>query len=254
MILAVDVGNTNIVFGCIENGEILNIVRIHTDDRSTDVEYAIKLKQILEVQNIDVRGFEGVIISSVVPTVTQALSRAVRILTGQKAMVVGPGIRTGMNVRIDDPSTLAGDLVVGSVAAMNYYGTPCIIIDMGTATTIVYVDGEKCYRGGAIVPGVKLSYNALASGTSLLPDIAIIPPKKAIASNTVDAMRSGAVYGTAAMLDGMIERIEEEVGEKCVVVATGGLAGSITPYCRHDIVCDDDLLLKGLWFLYQKNK
>ena len=142
MILAVDVGNTNIVFGCIENGEILNIVRIHTDDRSTDVEYAIKLKQILEVQNIDVRGFEGVIISSVVPTVTQALSRAVRILTGQKAMVVGPGIRTGMNVRIDDPSTLAGDLVVGSVAAMNYYGTPCIIIDMGTATTIVYVDGE----------------------------------------------------------------------------------------------------------------
>ena len=113
------------------------------------------------------------------------------------------------------------------------------------------MDGEKCYSGGAIVPGVKLSYNALASGTSLLPDIAIIPPKKAIASNTVDAMRSGAVYGTAAMLDGMIERIEEEVGEKCVVVATGGLAGSITPYCRHEIVCDDDLLLKGLWFLYQ---
>ena len=125
MILAVDVGNTNIVFGCIEDGEILNIVRIHTNDSSTDVEYAIKLKQILEVQNIDVRGFEGVIISSVVPSVTQALSRAIRILTGLKAMVVGPGIRTGMNVRIDDPSTLAGDLVVGSVAAMNYYGTPC---------------------------------------------------------------------------------------------------------------------------------
>lgn len=254
MILAVDVGNTNIVFGCIENGEILNIVRIHTDDRETAAEYAIKLKQILEVQGFDVRGFENVIVSSVVPAVTQALIEATKILTGKSPIVIGPGIRTGMNLRVDDPSSVAGDLVVGSVAAMAYYGTPCIIVDMGTATTIVLVDKDRSFRGGAIIPGVKLSYNALAAGTSLLPDISIVPPAKVIATNTVDCMRSGAVFSTAAMVDGMIDRMEDELGEKCVVVATGGLSSSIMPYCRHDIICDDNLLLKGLWYLYQKNK
>lgn len=254
MILAVDVGNTNIVFGCIDEGKILNIVRIHTDDRATTAEYAIQIKQLLDVYGIDIHGFDAVIISSVVPSVTQALRGAAKLLTGLDAMIVGPGIRTGMNVRIDDPSTLAGDIVVGSVAAMACYGAPVIIVDMGTATTIVVVDKDNCYRGGAIIPGVKLSYNALAAGTSLLPDIAIAPPKKAVATNTVDAMRSGAVYGAAAMLDGMIDRMESELGYKCRVVATGGIAGSIIPYCSHEIVCDDDLLLKGLWHLYSKNR
>ena len=129
-----------------------------------------------------------------------------------------------------------------------------IVIDMGTATTMVVVDRERCYRGGAIIPGVNLAYGALSSGTSLLPDIAIRPPQKAIGSNTADAMRSGAIFGTAAMLDGMIDRMEAELGEPCTVVATGGLARSIVSCCRHEIVFDDDLLLKGLWVLYQKNK
>lgn len=254
MILAVDVGNTNIVLGCIEDGEILNIVRIHTAPHETAAEYAIKLKQILEVYDIDARKFEAVIISSVVPTVTQALAGATKLLTGLKPMIVGPGIRTGMNIRLDDPSTLAADLLVGSVAAMNYYGVPSIIIDMGTATTIVVVDKDKCYRGGAIFPGVKLSYEALAAGTSLLPDISIVPPKKVISTDTVDAMRSGAVYGSAGMIDGILTRMEDELGENCHIIATGGLAKAVTPYCKHDIVCDDDLLLKGLWYLYSKNK
>ena len=203
---------------------------------------------------IDSRGFEGAIISSVVPSVTEALKEAVKKLTGLDCMVVGPGMRTGMNVRIDDPGTLAGDLVVGSVAAMNFYGSPAIVLDMGTATTMVVIDQNRCYRGGAILPGVKLSYAALAAGTSLLPDISIAPPKKCIATNTVDSMRSGAVFGTAAMLDGMIDRMEAELGYPCTVIATGGLASSITPYCKRKIICDDDLLLKGLWYLYQKNK
>lgn len=253
MILAIDVGNTNIVVGTIDKGEIRNIVRIHTDLRETGTEYAIKLRQVAEFYGIDLRSLEGAIISSVVPPVTESLKLAVERLVGKKPLIVGPGMKTGMNVRIDDPSTVAADLIVSSVAAMEYYGCPALVIDMGTATTMVVIDEDGSYRGGAIIPGLKLGYGALASGTSLLPDISIIPPKKVVATNTVDCMRSGAVYGTAALLDGMIERMEEELGYKCTVVATGGLAQSVVPQCKRDIIFDGDLILKGLWKLYQRN-
>ena len=254
MILAIDVGNTNIVLGCIDGGKILNVVRIHTDTRETEAEYTIKLKEIIYAYGMDIKAIDGAILSSVVPPVTEAIRRAVRQLTGLDCMVVGPGVRTGMNVRVDDPGTVAGDLIVGGVAAMHYYGTPAIVLDLGTATTATVIDRNGCFSGGAIMPGVKLSYGALAAGTSLLPEISITPPKKCIATNTVDCMRSGAVFGTAAMIDGLIDRMEEELGMKCTVVATGGLASSIVPCCRHEIVCDDDLLLKGMWYLYEKNK
>ncbi len=254
MILAIDVGNTNIVIGCIDGGEILNVVRIHTDTRETEAEYTIKLKEIIYAYGMDLKSIDGAILSSVVPPVTEAIRRAVRQLTGLDCMVVGPGVRTGMNVRVDDPGTVAGDLIVGGVAAMHYYGTPAIVLDLGTATTATVIDRNGCFSGGAIMPGVRLSYGALAAGTSLLPEISITPPKKCIATNTVDCMRSGAVFGTAAMIDGLIDRMEEELGMKCTVVATGGLASSIVPCCRHEIVCDDDLLLKGMWYLYEKNK
>lgn len=254
MILALDVGNTNIVLGCIEDGEIRHIVRIQTLPGETDAEYAIKLLQLLYISGLDPKGFEGAILSSVVPPVTNALTQAVKRVTGLECMVVGPGIKTGMNVRIDDPGTLGCDLVVGGVAAIAYYGAPAIVLDLGTATTVSVIDKNNSFRGGAIVPGVMLSFSALAAGTSLLPNISIVPPKKCIATNTVDCMRSGAVYGTAAMIDGMIDRMEAELGYPCKVVATGGLASSIVPYCTHEIVCDDDLLLKGLWTLYQKNR
>ena len=254
MILAIDVGNTNIVLGCIDEGKILNTVRIQTNDKCSAVDYAIKLKDSLDIYGIPHECFEGAIISSVVPQLTAALQEAVKLLCGVRCVVVGPGMKTGMNVRIDDPGTLAGDLVVGSVAAMSCYGTPCIVLDLGTATTIVAIDEKGCYLGGAILAGVKLSLRALASGTSLLPDISISAPKKCIATNTVDSMRSGAVFGTAAMIDGMIERMEAELGTSCKIVATGGLAQFIAPHCKREILCDDDLLLKGLWILYQKNK
>lgn len=254
MILAIDVGNTNIVIGCIENGDIRSIVRINTSVYETEVEYAIKLKQVLEFKGIAPNGFDGAIISSVVPPVTGALVSAVRSITGHNCLVVGPGMKTGMNMRMDDPGTIAADLVVGSVAAIACYGAPVIVLDMGTATTMVVVDKNSCYIGGAIIPGVKLSYAALASGTSLLPDISITPPKKAIATNTVDSMRSGAVFGTAAIIDGMVERMEEELGYECKVVATGGLAQAITPCCKREVIYDDNLLLKGLWVLYEKNR
>jgi len=254
MILAIDIGNSNIVFGTIDRGEIGTIVRIHTEPNNTAAEYGIKIRQLLDYYGMDARAFEGAIISSVVPPVTDAIRTAVGHLTGLDCMIVGPGMKTGMNVRIDDPGTLAADLVVGSVAAIACYGCPAIILDLDTATTMVVVDENACYRGGAIIPGVKLGLQALSAGTSLLPDISVEKPKKVIATNTVDAMRSGAVYATASMIDGMVERMEEELGCSCKVIATGGLAHIITPYCKKEIVCDDDLLMKGLWVLYEKNK
>ena len=254
MILAIDVGNTNIVLGCIEDGKILNIFRIHTDANQTDAEYAVKLKQLFDLYGVDAAAFEGAIYSSVVPPINRAMLAAVRAVTGIDCMVVGPGIKTGLNLRVDDPGTVAGDLVVGAVAAIQYYGAPVLVMDLGTATTITAIDRDNGFRGGAILPGVKLGMAALASGTSLLPDISITAPKKVIGTNTVDCMRSAAVYGTASTIDGMIDRMEEELGYPCRLVATGGLAQAIIACCRHDIVCDDDLLLKGLWVLWEKNR
>ena len=254
MILAVDVGNTHIVFGCIEEGKILSTFRIRTDTKQTDMEYAVKFREILDISGVDSAKIDGAILSSVVPPLNAALTGAIKRITGVECMVVGPGMKTGLNVCIDDPGTLAADLAVGSVAAMHYYGTPCIIIDLGTATTVVTVDAKNRFLGGVIYPGVNLAYSSLSSGTSLLPQISITPPPKAIGSNTVDCMRSGAVFGTADMLDGTIARFEAELGEKCTVIATGGLAASIVKYCRHEIVWDNELLLKGLWYLYNKNK
>ena len=254
MILAIDVGNTNIVLGFIEEGKILSVVRIHTDTRETEAEYAIKLKEIIYAYGMELQAIDGAIMSSVVPPVTEAMRRAVRQLTGLECMIVGPGVKTGMNVRVDDPGTVAGDLIVGGVAAMHFYGTPAIVLDFGTATTATVIDETGSFRGGAIMPGVMLSYRALAAGTSLLPEISITPPKKCISTNTVDCMRAGAVFGTTGMIDGLIDRMEEELGMPCLVVATGGLASGVVPCCRHEIICDDDLLLKGLWYLYEKNK
>ena len=254
MILAIDIGNSNIVLGCIEKGEISNIVRIQTDEKATSADYAIKLREIFEIYEIDYSKFEGAIICSSVPPVALSLKTAIRKLCGIDTMLVGPGIKTGMSIRIDDPATLGPDLVAGSVGAVANYGTPCIIVDMGTATTMFVVDGKNNFRGGAIIPGVKLSYRALAAGTSLLPDISITAPSKVIGTNTVDCMRSGAVYGHASLIDGMIDRMEEALGEKCKIVATGGIAQFIVPHCTHEMVCDNDLLLKGLWVLYNKNK
>ena len=254
MLLALDVGNTNIVIGFLDASGIRNIARLETDRDKPAHEYAISLRQVIEFSGIAPEDVDGALLSSVVPPINGALVAAVRMITGIRPLVVGPGMKTGLNIALDNPATMGSDLVVGAAAALAMHAPPLIIIDMGTATTMTVIDREARVLGGAIIPGVNLSYGALAAGTSLLPSISITAPKKVIATNTVDSMRSGAVYGTAAMLDGMIERMEAELSEKCTVVATGGLASSIIPYCRRVIICDDDLLLKGLWILYKKNK
>lgn len=253
MILTVDVGNTNVVLGCVENGEVISRSRLATKPSDLPNDYALKMRQSFEFDGVDYTKFEGAILSSVVPQVNRAIRAAVRKLTGLECVMVGAGIKTGVNVKIDDPGTLAGDLITGAVGALSIYEPPLIIIDMGTATTMVVADKDGAYIGGAIIPGVNLSYEALSQGTSLLPSISIEAPKKCIATNTVDSMKSGAVFGTAAMLDGMIDRMEDELGQSATIVATGGLSGSVIKYCRHEIMHEPDLLLKGLAILYQKN-
>lgn len=253
MILTIDVGNTNVVLGCVEDGVVVSRSRLATNTSDLPNDYAMKMRQSFAFDSIDYHEFEGAILSSVVPQVNRAIRSAVRKLTGLECIIVGAGIKTGVNVKIDDPGTLAGDLITGTVGALSMYKPPIIIVDMGTATTIVAVDKDGAYIGGAIVPGVNLSFEALSQGTSLLPNISIEAPRKCIATNTVDSMKSGAVFGTAAMVDGMIDRMEEELGQSATVVATGGLSGGIIPYCKHEIKHEPDLLLKGLAILYHKN-
>lgn len=253
MILTIDVGNTNVVLGCVEDGVVVSCSRLATNTSDLPNDYAMKMRQSFAFDSIDYHEFEGAILSSVVPQVNRAIRSAVRKLTGLECIIVGAGIKTGVNVKIDDPGTLAGDLITGTVGALSMYKPPIIIVDMGTATTIVAVDKDGAYIGGAIVPGVNLSFEALSQGTSLLPNISIEAPRKCIATNTVDSMKSGAVFGTAAMIDGMIERMEAELGQPATVIATGGLSGGIIPYCKHEIKHEPDLLLKGLAILYQKN-
>lgn len=253
MILTIDVGNTNIVLGCVEGKTVKSISRMATNTSDLSADYALKMLQSFEFDGVDYKKFDGAILSSVVPQVNRAVMGAVKKLTGLSCMVVGAGLKTGVNIKIDDPGTIAGDLITGVVGALALYEPPLIVIDMGTATTMIVVDKEGSYIGGAIMPGVVLSYSALSAGTSLLPNISIEAPKKCTATNTVDSMRSGAVFGAAAMLDGMIDRMEEELGQSVTVVATGGISGRIVPYCKREIKHDPDLLLKGLAILYQKN-
>lgn len=256
MILAIDTGNTNTILGCVdEDNQVTDCLQLSTDRTATEYEYAAKIEQILALKGIEKDSFDGAIISSVVPPVTKVLAGAVEKLTGKKPLIVGAGVKTGMNIRIDDPGTVAADLVVTAVAVKEYYALPCVIIDMGTATTVTVVNKEGCYIGGVIMPGPGTSLKALVADTSLLPSIDFVAPKKAIASNTVDAMKGGIVFGSAGAVDGILDRYEEEMdGKPFTIVATGGLGAVIAPYCRHDILVDENLLLKGLGVIWQKNQ
>ena len=255
MLLAIDIGNSNVVIGCLDdNGKVLCTLRMVSDLKKTEDEYAAGMKAILLNNGIDCEGFDGAIICSVVPPLTEIFRLAVERVAGLRAMIVGPGTKTGLNILIDDPATLGSDLVAAAVAAVAEYLQPLIIIDMGTATTITAVDTGNRFLGGAIVPGVALSINALSAGTSLLHKVPIEAPKKCICGSTTACMQSGAVYGTAAMLDGMIDRFRQELDKDATVVATGGLAPKVIPLCKNTFVCDYHLLLKGMYVIYKKNR
>lgn len=254
MILAIDIGNSNIVLGCMEEMQIVKEARLATDLLKTSDQYCAELKSMLDLLEIPISRIEGAIISSVVPPVLNSIKTAIMKLTGITPLIVGPGIKTGLNILLDNPAMAGGDLIVGAVAALDQYKPPLLIIDMGTATTITAIDAKGNFLGGSIFPGVKISSEALSGKTAQLPAISLEAPQKAIGRNTVDCMRSGLMMGTAAMLDGMILRMEEELGAPATVVATGGIARFVLPMCRRDIIYDKDLLLKGLGILYRINR
>lgn len=254
MVLAIDIGNTNIVIGCFDNNEILFIERASTNHAATDLEYAAMIKTALHINNLSSDDLSGAIISSVVPSVTNTIKRAIEKYADIEVTVVSPGLKTGLNILVDNPTQLGSDLVVDAVAGINNYPVPQIIIDMGTATTLSVIDKNKNYIGGLITSGMAISADALTRRTSQLPKIAFDCPNSIIGKNTVECMKSGIMFSTACAIDGLIERIENELGESCTVIATGGLSQIITPICKRNIILDDKLLLKGLMIIYNKNK
>ena len=254
MILTIDVGNSNIVIGGVEGDEIVFEARLRTEATKTSDQYCVDLKILLDVYGVNVADIEGSIIASVVPQVLNSMQTAVKKLTGKQSLVVGPGLKTGLNILLENPSQTGADLVVGCVAALREHKPPMIIIDMGTATTMVVLDKNGALIGGCICPGVKISMDALTNGTALLPGLQLDQPKKAIGRNTIDCMRSGIMMGAACMLDGMVARMEEELGYPTTVIATGGIGKFVTPMCKTPMIYDKDLLVKGLAALYRDNK
>lgn len=254
MILTVDIGNSNIVLGGVEGEKIVFEARLRTEATKTSDEYAVDLKSLLDIYGVALAAIEGAIIGSVVPQVLNAIQTAIRKLTAKTALVVGPGLKTGLNIAIENPAQTGADLVIGAVAALREHKPPMIVVDMGTATTMVALDGKGTFIGGAIAPGVKLSMDALTENTALLPGLQLDQPKRAIGKNTVECMRSGIMLGAASMLDGMVERMEAELGAKAAVIATGGIGKFIVPLCKTSVVYDKDLLIKGLAALYRENR
>ena len=254
MILAIDVGNTNIVVGCIDDRKTYFIERLSTNRTKTELEYAVDLKNVLDIYHIKKTEIEGCIISSVVPQITNIVKLAAEKILKKYAIVLGPGVKTGLNIMMDNPGQLGADQVADAVAGISGYPVPLILIDMGTATTASVVNSKKQYVGGMILPGVGVSLDALTARASQLSGISIDAPRHVIGKNTIECMKSGVLYSNAAALDGIIDRIEEELGEKATVVATGGLAKKIVPHCKREIILDEELLLRGLLIIYEKNK
>jgi type III pantothenate kinase len=253
MVLTIDIGNTNIVLGEWDGDHLRFVSRVETHKNMTEDSYAVRFKSILELYDVQFERIEGSIISSVVPQVTEAVAYSLEKLTGKKPLIVGPGIKTGLNIRIDDPAQLGSDLVVDAVAVLSKYPKPIIFFDMGTATTVSAIDADGCYLGGAIMTGVITGIDALSERASLLPRIGLDAPRDIIGKNSAECMKSGAIYGTACMIDGMAARIEERLGRKATIVATGGTSKNIVPYCSCGVIYDGNLLLEGLIQIYRRN-
>lgn len=255
MLLAVDIGNTNITIGLYKNDKLIFVSRLATERKRMPDQYAAELDSIFKLHSIDTAEFKGAIISSVVPELTGTIKAAVGFITKQTPLIIGPGVKTGLNIKIDNPAQLGADLVAGAVGAISKYELPCLVLDMGTATKISVIDSNGDYKGCTISAGVRISLDALSTGTSQLPAISLDAPPSAIGTNTVTSMQSGTVLGTAAMIEGMCQRLENALGEKAkTIVATGGIAADIIRYCDMDIKYDSDLILDGLKFIYNKNK
>ena len=254
MLLTIDMGNTCITLGVFDGDELKVVARLATERARTDDQYAIDLRDILCLHGVQPQELDGAILCSVVPVLTGVICQAVRKITGLDTLVLGPGVKTGLNIKLDNPAQLGADLVAGAVAAVARFPLPCIIFDLGTATTIFAVDRHGDFLGGAIAPGIGISLDALATRTSQLPYVSLEAPRHAIGANTVESMRSGLVLGTACMMEGLAARMEEELGETATLVATGGRAPGIVAECKREIHLVDTLLLDGLRLIWQKNR
>lgn len=253
MILAIDIGNTNITIGGFYGEEMRFVARISTDATKTADEYSSQILHMLSLYGLDRAEVCGAIISSVVPPLTAIMSKAIKTVYRVESLLVGPGIKTGIGIHCDNPASVGADLICACVAAHYLHGSPSLIIDMGTATKMMVVDKSGAFIGVSIMPGVMMGLLGLSSGTAQLPQVSLDAPSRVIGKNTADCMKSGAIYGNAAMLDGMIDRFNEEYGEPLPVIATGGYSHAIIKHCKHKIELDDDLVLRGLHIIYKKN-
>lgn len=253
MILTIDIGNTNIAFGGFEGDELSFVVRISTETKKTADEYASKILGVLALHGVGKGSIRGAIISSVVPPLNAVLKEAIKIIWGIDSLMVGPGIKTGINIQCDTPSSVGADLICASVAAQSIYGSPLLVVDMGTATKMTLVNDKGAFAGVSIIPGVEMGLNSLAENTAQLPKVELEAPRCVVGKNTSDSMRSGVIFGNASMIDGMIDRINDEVGVVLPIYATGGVAHIIVPHCKHNIQIDEHLVLKGLNIIYKKN-
>lgn len=254
MILAIDIGNTSISIGGFADDRLVFVSRISTDCTGTEDEYALRILDALRLHGVNVSDINGVIAASVVPPINSVIKKAASFLFSSDVLFVGPGIKTGIGIQCDIPSSVGADIIAASVAVNSIYGSPSLIIDMGTATKMTVLNKKGAFIGTSIIPGVLMGLNALADCTAQLPKISLEVPSAVIAKNTADCMRSGVLFGNASMVDGMIDRINEETGEVLNVYATGGMASLIVPLCKHEIHVDEHLVLKGLNILYHKNK
>jgi len=253
MLLALDIGNTNITLGGFEDGKLSFVARIATVSSRTEDEYAADIMNVFALRSIPRSKIDGAVIASVVPPLNAVMKKAVEFLFNVTPLFVGPGVKTGLSIHCDIPSSVGADIICDAVAANKLYSAPALVVDFGTATKMLVVDKSSAFAGVSIIPGVAMGNLALSSGTAQLPSVSLDPPASVIGKNTADSMRSGIIYGNAALVDGMIERIKAELGYDLPVYATGGLASLILPYCKNKITYDPDLVLKGLYFIYSKN-
>jgi type III pantothenate kinase len=253
MLLAIDIGNTNMNIGLFDGDLLTMSARLATERQKTDDQFAVEFLNIFKIYTVDFNNIRGAIISSVVPEITVHVKNAVEKLIGKNVIVLSPGVKTGLNILIDNPAQLGADLAAGAVGAVAEYPLPAFVIDLGTATKIYAIDANRGFRGCMIAPGVAISLQALTNTSSLLPAISLEPPKKACGTNTIESMQSGIVLGTASMIDGLLDRFADELGEPKTIIATGGLSHFISPVCKREIIYDGDLVLKGLKAIYKKN-